>query len=187
MKKLLVILSLLLTAQAFATSTTRQPGIPMPKDVAAQLNLSAVHAPTVALGDQVTTKKLNVLKAVYDFAKLGGASGTSVILRDASGGNAMLPPKAIVKDVIIDVLTALAGTGAKVTIGLQTSNDLKTEVPASFYTVAINRATLNGSSGLYTKIGGARVAPTISFTGTAEGSSVTAGKFNMFIEYYLSD
>lgn len=184
MKKIILLLSLLLTTQAFATSTSVKPGVLLPKDVEALLNNGSINAAGVLLGSQVTAKKLNVMKAVYDFAKLGGASGTSAILRDASGGIAVLPAKALIKRAVIDVQTPLAGTSASASIGIITSADIKASALATTYTGVVD--TLYSGS-VFGKVGATNVAPTISFIGIPAGSSVTAGKFNLFIEYYLSE
>lgn len=105
--------------------TTGKPGVPLPADVETRLNTSAVHAPLVKLGSQVTQKKVNVLKAVYDVSKLGGATLSTFTLRDAAGGQAVLPKGAIVQRVLIHTPLALT-TGSTMTwlsLGVNTPRD----------------------------------------------------------------
>lgn len=181
MNKLLTTLGLLLSGLVFASSGG-SPGVPLPADVETTLNLSAIHASTVKLGSQVTQKKVNVMKAVYDFTKLGGSSGASAILRDASGGQAVLPAKAVVKDCLIDVLTPLTPAPAEMSLGLTTVNDLKAALAVGSYTGRV-ACIPTGSAATMIKVGSTRSSVIASFTVGA----VTAGKFNVFIEYYLSD
>lgn len=181
MNKVLTTLGLLLSGLVFASSGG-SPGVPLPADVETTLNLSAIHASTVKLGSQVTQKKVNVMKAVYDFARLGGSSGASAILKDASGGQAVLPAHAIVTDCMIDVLTALSPAPAQMSLGLTTVNDLKTATAVGSYVGRMDCIPVD-TAATAIKIGSTRSSVIASFTVGA----VTAGKFNVFIEYYLSD
>lgn len=181
MKKLFLV-ALLLATSAFATSGGKE-GVPLPSDVENLLNQSAVHASNVKLGTQVTQKKMNVLKAVYNYAVLGGGSlayGSSVILRDAAGGQAVLPKKAIITKVYIDTLTAVSGVN--VAIGANTFGDIYKMRNVSTLS-GLQTGIQDGSTVFFTKIGGAKTAITASF---GDGRA-TAGKFNVFIEYLLSD
>lgn len=180
MKKILV-LSLMLANAALASSGGNQ-GVPLPAQVESMLNLSAVPAPLVKLGSQITQKKVNVMKAVYDYSKLGGSSGASAILRDAAGGQAVLPAHAIVKSCVVSMLTALSPAPAEMSLGLTTVNDLKTATAVGSYTNIV-ACTPDGTASKMIKVGGSKSSVIASFT----VGSVTAGKFNLFIEYYLGD
>jgi len=177
-----ILVALLVATSAFATSGGKE-GVPLPADTENLLNQSAVHASQVRLGTQVTQKKVNVLKAVYNHAVLGGgqyAWGSSVILRDAAGGQAVLPKNAIIQKVIIHTLTAVQGVN--VAIGANTVGDI---YPMKRYSTlsGIQTGIQDGSTALMSKIGGAKTSITASF---GDGSA-SAGKFNVFIEYLLSD
>lgn len=176
-----ILLLLLISLNAFAI--TGSEGLPLPAAVEAQLNTSAVHAPEVGLGTQVTQKKVNVMKAVYDFAKLGGSSGASVILKDAAGGQAVLPKKAIIVDCIIDVITNLTSSGTPtVSVGVTTATDI---LGATTYSSITQRKACVpvGTAATSVKVGGAKAA----VTATINTNDLTAGKFNVFLYYLLSD
>ena len=67
-------------------------------------------------------------QAVYDFAVLGGTSGSSIILKDASGGDATLPAGCDHQERSFSTPTALAGTGSpQISFGIESaSTDMKT-------------------------------------------------------------
>lgn len=178
-----VLLLLLISLNAFATNGGL-PGLPLPADVKQLLNQSAIHAPIAGLGTQVTEKKVNVMKAVYDFAKLGGSSGASVILKDASGGQAVLPAKAIVVDCLIDVITtptASSGTPT-ISLGLTTSADIKASANYNTYTQRMACIPV-GTAATVIKVGGGKSA----VTATIGTNNLSAGKINVFLYYLLSD
>lgn len=194
------ILFLLLTSQAFALTnatnvTSFKPALGFPNDVEKKLNLSATAGPAVAIGTQVTQKKVQVLKAVWDVAVVGGASiglgggfVSSIPLKDYNGGYAVLPVGAIVKLVLIDTITAFSGgtggvgSSAQLSIGVNDVGDL--------------RGTL-GIASLHGLISGTPVATSATMLkvstlpktifGQVTVDTVTAGKLNVFIEYYLSN
>lgn len=165
--------------------STGKPGVPLPSDVESRLNFSATHAPLVKLGTQVTQKKLNVLKAVYDVSKLGGATLSTFTLRDAAGGQAVLPKGAIVQRVLIHTPLALT-TGSTMTwlsLGVNTPRDLQWDIPYTAY--ALNAVMEGRVAGTSTSI---RVAAANSaVVGKLVGGSLSAGKVNFFIEYVLSE
>ena len=178
-KKMKVLLLLFVSISAFATSGG-SPGLPLPSDVEFMLNQSV--GTSASLGTQVTQKKVNVMKAVYDFTKLGGVAGSSLILRDASGGTATLPANAIVKDCMIQVITAPVGVGASIELGLTTQTDIKASTAITSYTTSgMVVCTPVGTAATAIKVGGSRASMTAFIT----GAPLTAGKFNVFVEYYL--
>jgi hypothetical protein len=188
---LMTLLSLAVSVQA-ALAYTGTPSVPLPILTEQRLNQSALHAPIVKLGSQVTQKKVNVMKAVLDVSVLSGGNGIAegeiVVLKDAAGGDAVLPKGAIVKQVIIDTITAFTaqnGTGtAQVRLGVETeaATDLKVATNASSYT-GILAGTPVGTAASSVKVTSTNKAVVASLS----GGSVTAGKYNIFIEYYLSN
>lgn len=176
----LLLMSTFIAATAFGA--TGAPGVPLPADVETKLNLSAVHAPLVKLGTQVTQKKVNVMKAVYDYSVLGGANGTTIVLRDAAGGQAVIPKNAIIKQVIVDTLASLTGSGAIMSLGINTATDLKGATIVTVFS-GVQAGTPVGTAATAVKVTSSNKA----VAATVSGASVTAGKFNAFIEYYLSN
>lgn len=173
---------LMLTSSAFAT-LGGSPGIPLPADAAQVLNTSATGGPSVKLGFQMM-KKVHVLKAVYDFTKNGGGTGSSHVLRDANGGGyAVLPKHAIIKDCLIQgVTTPTSGGSATIAIGATTANDLKTATSYSSFASGLLVACVpTGSAANMIQVGGGPVW----LTATIGTAALTAGKINVFIEYYL--
>lgn len=183
MKKMHLILALVaslgLVANAYATSGT--PGWPLPAAVETKLNQSATAGPRVGLGSQVTQKKLNVMKAVYDFTKLGGASGATLVLRDAAGGEAVLPAGAIIIGGVTDEVTAVTVSGASISFGINTTVDLLAATAGATF------AGVQAIIPVHTAASAVKVTAESGVTATITGGTVTAGKINVFLEYLLSE
>lgn len=144
---------------------------------------------THQLGTKVIRDQIRVLKVQYDFAKVGGAiqTATKLPVPPTAGGSGAafgtIPKNALIVGCYIDVQTA-ATTSASGTIALgtgQTGVDLKAALAAASYT-GIVACIPTGTAASAIKIT-ADVSP--SFT-IATGA-ITAGKFNVIIEYILSD
>jgi len=122
-----------------------------------------------------------VAKFSYDFDAQGGVKG------DITLAGTPLPDNAIVWDGVVDVITPLTGGGsatAAVTTA-QSANDLITaaDVTGAPWSTAGSKALVPvGDASNSIKMTAER-APKLVI-GTA---ALTAGKFNLFIEYYLSD
>jgi len=121
-----------------------------------------------------------VAKFTYDFDALGGAAGDITLVGEP------LPYKAIVWDGVVDVITKLAGAGASVALTTsQSANDLITSaaISGSPWSSTGSKALVPvGDAANSIKMTAER-APKIVVT----AADLTAGKFNLFIEYYLSD
>lgn len=141
------------------------------------------------LGTKVIRDQVRVLKVQYDFAKLGGAiqTATKLIVPSTPGGSSAafgtIPKNALVVGCYIDVVTP-ATTSASGTIALgtgQTGVDLKAALAAASYT------------GIVACIPTGTAASAIKMTADASPSftiatgAITAGKFNVLIEYIMSD
>lgn len=122
-----------------------------------------------------------VAKFQYDFDIHGGVTGNIVLSGEP------LPIKAIVWEGVVDVITALTG-GAGATAAVSTAqaaNDLITAADitgAPWSTTGLKALVPVGDAANGIKMTAER-APKLVI-GTAD---LTAGKFNLFIEYYLSD
>lgn len=191
MKKTFKLFLLTLLAMTFTTNAGaqiqgqagRNQGVPLPKHVENYLNQSATHAPLVKLGTQVTQKKVNIMKAVYDYSKMGGNVYTTIVLRDAAGGSAVIPARSIITNVMADLYTAMTGAGASIGIGVNSENDLYSQMAiTNFVPGVIGQGKATGATGTMIKVWG-----NSAVTARITGASITGGKINFFIEYLLSD
>ena len=172
-------LSLVFLASSVAHATSGSPGLPLPSAVKQRLNNSSTVPALVQLGTQITDKKIQVMKAVWDFSVLGGASGATVVLKDATGGQAVLPINAIIKQVATQEITNITGAGT-ISLGINSTSDLLT---------ATSLATFSGiQAGTPTGIAAdmVKATATSAVTATFDGGTTTAGKLNVFLEYYLN-
>jgi len=176
MTKLLTILSLVFASNAFAAGST-----PLPADVKVLANSGRAGAiQSIQLGTQLVDHKVQVLKAVYDFSVLGGASGAALTMLDEGGKSATLPSKAVIKQVIFDAVTTVVGA-ASVTVGANTTSDLKAAVAATSFS-GVTAGIPVGTAATAVKTTAERTISWNITTGT-----ITAGKVNAFIEYYVSE
>lgn len=191
MKFLISLLLMLNTAVALGA-------YPNPVDVKFELDNSPVGA-RVALGTQVTDKKVHILRAQYDRANTLATTG-SIELLDLDGKPAKLPINSIVTDCLIDVKTAPVLDSSVTNIapyfafstGVDGVKDLKADVPASALsglvacipvgTAATGIRITTESTPIMT-ITSASHAPPYS---TTTPSVLTAGKINVLIQYILS-
>lgn len=140
------------------------------------------------LGKQVFQNQERDLKVTYDFTKLGGAVGTYKLPFYATAGSTgepsrTLPKGAIITGCYIDVLTA-GTTSASGTIALSTgqgAGDLKAATAAASYTGIVACIPV-GSAATVIKLTADSVP-----TATIATGAITAGKFNLHIQYMLSD
>lgn len=134
------------------------------------------------LGTSVIRDQVRMIKGVYDFSKQGGAIGT-VNLLQANGQPAVLPNNAVIVDCLIDVLTA-GTTSASGTIALssgQTAADLKAALAAASYTGRVACLPV-GTAATTIKATADR-----TMTATIATGAITGGKFNVLVQYIISD
>lgn len=122
-------------------------------------------------------------KFTYDFAVLGGAAST-IALTAADG---VLPNNYVIQNVFIDVVTGLTG-GAGSTVALttgQAANDLvvATVAAGAPWSTAGIKATLVLLGTIATLI---KTTSTRSPAIVVAVTALTAGKFNVFFEGYVS-
>lgn len=178
MKKLLLALVLTLCTQS-AFADTRADAL----NAQAVLNRAVPNGAVAKLGDKEVFKKENVMRATYDFAVLGGAVG-AVTLRDAvTGGSAVLPKGALVRDCVIDVVTApTSGGSATIALGTgQATTDLKAATAIATYTALLACVPV-GTAATAIKLTADR-----TMSATIATAALTAGKFYVVVHYELSD
>lgn len=135
------------------------------------------------LGDELH-EKTQVTKLTYDFSVQGGAVGAINLLRDVdkidtADNRLVLPEGAIIKQVMVDVLTAMASAGGTGTIALDSEG-------AGDLLAAVDADTL---SGLVAGIPDNAVANMIKTTAertvtlTVGTEALTAGKIDVYVEW----
>lgn len=126
-----------------------------------------------------------IIKGQYDFAISGGGIGHHRLLT-TSGDSIVLPAKAIVKRCIIDVVTVPAGAtnATRLVVSLDQANngDLKasTQVGSGFN----GKLTCIPDGTLPTMI---KLASAQTLDVLIASEALTSGKFNVFVEYFLSN
>ncbi len=142
-----------------------------------------------ALGTRVVRDSVHLLRVQYDFSIMGGAIGTMNLRYAPSPGvqnaasSAKLPKNALVVGCYIDVITAPTSASSP-TIGLgtgQTGVDLKAATAIASYTGVV-ACIPTGSAASAIKLT-ADSTPSMVIA----AATLTAGKFNVDIEYILSD
>lgn len=142
------------------------------------------------LGTKVMRDQVHDLTLQYDFAKDTGAITTKKNLRfpadsggSPSSSSAALPKGAIVIGCYIDVITA-GTTSASGTMALSTgqaAGDLKAALAAASYTGIVACIPV-GTAATAIKL----TADSVPYYAIATGA-LTAGKWNLHIQYVLSD
>jgi hypothetical protein len=154
--------------------------LPKIKDVEYMLN-QGVKGDKVLLGYQLVSNKVQTIKCLYDFSVQGGAIST-VTLKAADGASCVIPDNAVVLDSHVDVVTALAGSGAYVSISTgKAAADVKALTAIASIT-GILRGTPDGAAANAIKMT-AEVNPSIVITSGA----LTAGKFSVYYHYVMGD
>ena len=150
------------------------------------LNKMNTTAQKVGLGDELDKTK-NVLCAKYSYALQGGAVGDLTLVKDINAplttdNYAVLPDNAIITKVWIDVLTApTSGGAATVALKSQSAADL------------LAATAIASITGILAGVPDDAVANMIKLTAdrtvkaTVAVAALTAGKFNVYIEYVLGD
>jgi hypothetical protein len=149
------------------------------------MNLGNTRGPSVQLGYQVVSNKEQLLKCKYDFAIQGGSSASPINLKAVDGANCWLPINALVVGGFIDVLTnPLSNGSASISVGTGKSAsavDLKAATAKASFTGRLDVIPVR-TAATSIKMTAAQV-PIMQIT----TAPLTAGKFNVFIQYLLSD
>lgn len=135
------------------------------------------------LGDKLQGETERFLRAKYDFTVQGGAVA-ALTLRDVSTNKAAVLPKgAIVRDCLIDVVTApTSGGSATIALGTgQAANDLKAATAIASYTGLVACVPVGTAA---TAI---KLTADQTMTATVATAALTAGKIYVIVQYELSD
>ena len=181
----LILSTLLLAAVVLTSHPALATGGTRAQHLEAQqiLDSSATAGPAAQLGTKLMRESLKTLVATYDFAVLGGASGSALSLRGSDGKPVKLPRNAIVRDCLIDVLTAPESLGsATIALGTgQAANDLKAALAIGSYTGRVACVPV-GSAATAIKLTADR-----TMSATVAVAPLTAGKINVIVDYLLSE
>lgn len=182
MRKIFMFLAGGVIALVLATNALALPQYPA--DVEKRLNLGDVRSSAVQLGYQVVSNKIQLLKCKYDYSTQGGGSSAAIRLKAVDGSYCVLPSNAIVFGGLIDVLTAPTSLGAGAQISVSTgatTADLKAATAKASFTGKLDVIPVE-TAATAIKLSAAK-NPSMSVT----NFPLSAGKFNVFIEYLLSD
>jgi hypothetical protein len=151
-------------------------------DLEASIN-SGANLPSLQgekVGSLMLRGSIQVEVASYDFAVQGGATGT-VDLLGLDGKPVVIPQGAIIIDSLIDVITQGAtSTSATIALTAQTAGDIKAALAAASYNGLVAGIPV-GTAATAIKMTADRTLKATIGTGT-----LTAGKFNLIIEYIYS-
>jgi hypothetical protein len=142
------------------------------------LNKMNSTAQAVRLGLALESQ-VGCARGLYDFAVNGGAVST-INLLDEEGNAIVLPNKAIITSVFIDVVTAMtsAGGSGTISLGANTTTDLRAAVDADTLS-GISAGVPVGTAATAVKLTAER-----NLTVSIATEALTAGKF-MAIVYWV--
>lgn len=136
------------------------------------------------LGTEVN-RCANRIKAVWNFAVLGGGTG-NIPLLDDQGNAAIIPLGAVVTSCLAYIVTAPVGTSGTIGLNLLTANDLMAQTAITSLTIGVvwqGKPVTGGAAAAFTVVGpvtaklGTQVAIKIATT------NQTAGLINFYIDY----
>lgn len=147
-------------------------------------NMTPVNGQAVQLGSWLADHSVHITKASYSVLKDGSVlAGTTLAMRGVDGKAAVVPSGAIIKNVWVDVLIPLAGTsGVTAGIGVNAASDTWPSQPLANLGSAVAVKSGQQSSVLPMKLTAKKNVSLAIGTG-----HLTTGKFNVLVEYYLSD
>lgn len=130
-------------------------------------------------------KTVNLVVGKYSFATQGGATGSVNLYRNLkdTSSKVVIPSKAIIKRVWVDVLTNPT-SGGSATIALTTGQTAADLLAATLYS-SVTGLVDGKPDGTAAKMIKATADRTVS--ATIATAALTAGKFNVYIEYVLGD
>lgn len=135
------------------------------------------------LGTKLMKETLRSVEFTYKYASQGGAIGTIPLLSVSDGLQSHLPKNAIIRNCVIDVVTAPVGTSATIAFGTgQSATDLKAATAITSLTVGLVACIPVGTAGTAIKLT-ADTSPYITVATTA----LTAGEIHVIVDYSLSN
>lgn len=135
-------------------------------------------------GRMLVREKSWIVKLTYDFSKSGGAIGTQNLQQRPYATQARIPKGSIITNCVIDVITAPAGATATIAIGTgnaSSTTDIKAATAIASYTGLVACIPTGVAANMI------KVTSDATPTMTIATAALTAGKFNVLIEYALSD
>lgn len=150
-------------------------------DLRQKINTSGYTTYVEGVGNELDHKP-NMVVGRYDFAVQGGAVGAINLLEDLTDVNSLLviPDDGIIKQVTIDIITAMASAGGTGTIALtaQSAGDLLAAVDADNLSGLVAGVPI-GTAATMIKMTADR-----TLVGAIAVEALTAGKFDVYVEYY---
>lgn len=139
-------------------------------------------ADNVVDNDELATRIAKHLKFQYDFADLGGAQGAITLTDDADAAQTIPDNAVIVRATLEGITTATSGGAATVALGYTGNTD------AFIAATAYNNGEFNAAveTNLTAEIP-IKTTAAVSVLATIASADLTAGKFNIWIEYYEGD
>lgn len=119
-----------------------------------------------------------VVKAAYDFASEGGTIG-AITLKGEDNEAVKIPAGALITRVWKNIRTTLASSGAA-TLMLGTSGDTDAFIAATAFDNAANVGLDAHSAAVPQKVG---AGGDVSLVATIAGADLTAGAFDLYVEY----
>lgn len=144
------------------------------------LNKMNSVASKVRLGSLLDGQKGSA-KGKYDFAVQGGAVSTIKLL-DEEGQAVKLPDNAIITNCIIDVVSnPTSASTPTIAVGIAATNDLKTATAIASFTGIIQGIPDNAVANAI------KLTAEKDLTMTIAGTTLTGGKFLVFVDYVVSE
>lgn len=132
----------------------------------------------------ILNRTKNAMVAVYDFAVEGGAIGTLKLLDD-QGNKAILPPGAIITNVVANVITGVTSLGAATLAFGSGVGGATADLLAATAKAALGVGFVDGipAGTAATWVGPVTVGLGSQLTVTVAAAALTAGKIYFNIEY----
>jgi hypothetical protein len=149
------------------------------------------HAP-MNLGSELVRRRHLIFKGTYDFSVQGGAIATLALYELAQGSSKkqalLLPANFIISKVLIDVITPLT-SGGSATVALTSGQGAGDLLAATAYgsVTGLMDGIPTTAAASNIKIPSTQASPGSKVSAVIAGATVTAGKFNVFIQGFLSD
>lgn len=144
------------------------------------LNKMNSTAQEVRLGNLLDGQKGSV-RAIYDFAKSGGAVG-AINLLDEEGNVASLPDNAIITHTTIDVITdPTSGGSATISVGSSAADDILTATAIASVTGILDGIQDGTATNMI------KTTAETDLTITVAVAALTAGKLIVFVDYVVSE
>lgn len=136
----------------------------------------------MSLGTTLVKAREHSVKCIWDRANQTGLIGLQT-LKTIIGTTCTLPNKAIIRDVLFDVVTAPVGASATISFGLVSAVDLKAATAITSFTLG----ALVAGIPVGTAASAIKLAADKNLTMTIATTNLSAGKINVQILYQLSE